>query len=760
MESICKIMPIASDPAASADLVKETVEKSRMMQKPCIIQMEKGLYAFDEPLQLDERDSGLTLCGEEGVVFTAAHAPAKLQWAPWRNGIWKAEMKDKKPFSRLFADGAEQTLCRYPNKQAGAVPLEGAATPAEIKARAMRYTDPENGIVRAIHPAGWGGNSYVVTGKDPSSPCGLALSWFGDNNRGDTYGNAMVVENVLEELDAPGEWYFDRKAQTLYWYPDQGQDPNEVQITVSRNRTLLQIQGASPAVPAADIRLKQITFCETGLCLFSYAENRAVYHPLLRGDWAIAFEGAVRFENTRSCCVSNCKFCEIGGNALFLYGYNAQTAVSGNTFTNIAATSIQVIGNQKAVRQPSYWEHALYPAHCVHATKVDAPNEIGPCAEDYPRELEISENHINGVGRIEKQSAGINLSVAARIHIHRNTIRNSPRSLINVNDGTFGGHDIAYNDLFDSQRETEDHGPFNAWGRDRFWSVPRYNASGLYGKTIRRYKKGGVQYDISKIDACFTTRIHHNRFHHSADAPHSWGIDLDDGSTNYEIDHNLVLGIGIKLREGFDRNVHHNLLVGGQLQIHVPYTECRDRVAHNLILHDEPVGFVCSKKRLKAARSEFKNNYFIREPASLRAMLPPQIVLTDYAPAGEDDYNPKNAPDGWEPLPCTGYGAPNCPCEAPRYVWEPSVEAQQQKRRVLGALCSNVTEALRSATASPDCAGLYILKIFPLSRAWRWKLRAGDILLTVNGKAAEQYERGKVKSLTYRREGKIYTVGE
>lgn len=37
MESICKIMPIASDPAASADLVKEAVEKSRMMQKPCII---------------------------------------------------------------------------------------------------------------------------------------------------------------------------------------------------------------------------------------------------------------------------------------------------------------------------------------------------------------------------------------------------------------------------------------------------------------------------------------------------------------------------------------------------------------------------------------------------------------------------------------------------------------------------------------------------------------------------------------------------
>ena len=159
MDPIFKITPILSDPTASAALVKDAVEKSRTIQKPCSIQLEKGVYAFDEPLQLDERDSGLTLCGEEGVVFTAAYAPSALLWTPWRDGIWKAEMKDKKPFSRLFANGKAQTLCRYPNKQSGKIPLEGAATPAEIKARAARYGDPENGIVRAIHPACWGGNS-------------------------------------------------------------------------------------------------------------------------------------------------------------------------------------------------------------------------------------------------------------------------------------------------------------------------------------------------------------------------------------------------------------------------------------------------------------------------------------------------------------------------------------------------------------------------------------------------------------------------
>lgn len=32
---------------------------------------------------------------------------------------------------------------------------------------------------------------------------------------------------------------------------------------------------------------------------------------------------------------------------------------------------------------------------------------------------------------------------------------------------------IEYNDVFDTVKETGDHGSFNSWGRDRFWH-PNY----------------------------------------------------------------------------------------------------------------------------------------------------------------------------------------------------------------------------------------------------------------------------------------------
>ena len=43
---------------------------------------------------------------------------------------------------------------------------------------------------------------------------------------------------------------------------------------------------------------------------------------------------------------------------------------------------------------------------------------------------------------------------------------------------------------------------------------------------------------------------------------HSWGIDLDDGATNYRVNNNLCLGCSIKLREGYYRTVENNVFIG------------------------------------------------------------------------------------------------------------------------------------------------------------------------------------------------------
>ena len=123
---------------------------------------------------------------------------------------------------------------------------------------------------------------------------------------------------------------------------------------------------------------------------------------------------------------------------------------------------------------------------------------------------------------------------------------------------------IEHNDVFDTVIETGDHGPFNSWGRDRYWDTASHGNKG-YRQDISTV--GGektpqsVSRDRARLDVVDPIVIRNNRFMHSWNS-HSWGIDLDDGSSNYDVYNNLALGCTVKLREGFFRRVYNNVFVG------------------------------------------------------------------------------------------------------------------------------------------------------------------------------------------------------
>ena len=703
-----------------------------------------GYYFFPEPVTLGTEDSGLEICGMEGeaAVFGGALRLDGLEWEPWeeRPGVWTARTGVFRRIDGLFADGKRQTLCRFPNETPGAYPLGGAATAEEIKERAKGYQNPAGGFLRALHEYAWGGNDYVILGKDANSETGLACRWVGDNNRGDRLKpDAVVVENVLEELDCPGEWYHDLRTGRLYFWPPQGMLPWKAELFGAVQSELIKIAGENAAHPAENIRIKGNGFAYTKRTMFD--ESGKAYMPLVRGDWCVVPSGALYVENGRGICVEDCRFADIGGNAVFQYGYNAENRVEKSEFKRIRATAVQIVGSPKALYEPSFWPHSQYPNLTVHKTTVDEPDKTGPAGEDYPRDLIIRNNHIEDTGIFEKQSCGVNLSVSSRIRILSNTIHGSARSCVNVNDGSFGGHEIAYNDIFDAQRETMDHGPFNSWGRDRFWSVPEYNASGNDGKQIRHYKKGDREYDLAFLDAYQTTRIHNNRFYHAPDAPHTWGIDLDDGSGNYEICENLCLGMGIKLREGFGRRVYNNILIDGQIQIHVPYEEARDAIYSNLIVNPEPFGFAgADGERLKKTESVIRSNWYVCRDGSpafpdWMEELEKEAVLDEapfFAAPERNDYTVKNVRGmekaGFHNFPMDSFGKPGC-VSAPVYrSKETAGGSAVRKRKWKGARVSEIDDAVISSTASFGYEGVFLERVPEDSAAYAMGFRERDII--------------------------------
>ena len=93
----------------------------------------------------------------------------------------------------------------------------------------------------------------------------------------------------------------------------------------------------------------------------------------------------------------------------------------------------------------------------------------GPQSDNYPADCLVEDCLIHRVGVVEKQAAGVEISMAMGITVRHCSIYDTLARRHQHRRRLFGGHLIEFCDVFDTVRETGDHGSFNSWGRDRYW---------------------------------------------------------------------------------------------------------------------------------------------------------------------------------------------------------------------------------------------------------------------------------------------------
>ncbi len=520
-----------------------------------------GTYFLSEPLIFGPEESGTadapyTIRAEErGNVVLSAGTPLQLNWQKHNDRIWKAHVPAVDSIEGLYTGGKALTRARYPNQEEGVYPFGGFSADALAPERIARWANPEGGYIHAMHSGRWGGMHYRITGKDATGALTYEGGW--QNNRPSAmHPTQRFVENIAEELDAPGEWYFDRTERILYYFPEKGQQIDETGFIAAQLESVIQLKG-SEENPVTDILFEGFTFQHTVPTFMKTREQ------LMRSDWGIYRNGAVLFDGTERCGIRSATFSLLGGNAVFVSNYNRQTDISGNLIEHIGGSAIAFVGSAGAVRSPAFGYEEFVPAN-----EMDTVS--GPKTNAYPADCVAEDNLIRYIGTIEKQVAGVQIQLAARIGVRHNTIYHMPRAGINIGDGAWGGHIIEYNDVFQTVLETGDHGAFNSWGRDRFWHPNRAVMDSLVK----------VHPEWILLDAVETTVIRNNRFR----CDHGWDIDLDDGSSNYEIYNNLCLSGGLKLREGFYRKVYNNILVNNGFHPHVWFENSHDVFTRNMVM--------------------------------------------------------------------------------------------------------------------------------------------------------------------------------
>jgi len=515
-----------------------------------------GTYYLAEPLVFRPDDSGTA---DAPVVFAAAAgetpvisggARLELAWRPYRNGILQADAPPRLAIDQLFVNGRSQSMARYPNFNPHVSIYNGYAADAFGRERAARWSNPIGGYIHAMHRAHWGGYHYRITDRMPDGGVVYEGGWQNNRQMG-MHDEHRFVENIFEELDAPGEWYHDAAQGVLYFYPPASLKLDEATVEVARLRHLIEFRGERQS-PVRHVQLRGLTFRHAARTFMDTNE------PLLRSDWTIYRGGAVFYDGAEDCELTGCLFDQVGGNAVFVNNYNRRIAVRGCLISDAGASGIVFVGDPDAVRSPLFEYHQRQSLEQIDKTP-------GPRSDNYPADCRVEDCLIRRVGRIEKQVAGLQISMAARITVRHCSIYETPRAGINISEGTFGGHVIEFCDVFDTVLETGDHGSFNSWGRDRFWGLKDAPGESLP--------------DLALLDILEPNVIHNSRWR----CDHGWDIDLDDGSSSYRVTNNLMLHGGLKFREGFHRIAENNIMVGNSFHPHVWYPNSQDIFRRNIV---------------------------------------------------------------------------------------------------------------------------------------------------------------------------------
>jgi len=711
----------------------QTAARLHAGREPVNIHLLPGVHYLADTLVLTPEDSGtrdnpILWQAEDGKpsVLSGGQRLA-LTWEPHRNGIVKARVPAGLEADQLFLNGQSLPMARFPNFDASIRHFNGFSPEAFAPARAQTWANPIGGFIHAMHRHEWGDFHYRILGKTPDGSVEYEGGWQ-NNRRMGMHPRYRMVENVFEELDAPGEWFHNPRENLLYLFPPAGTDLDHATLEVVRLRHLVEFRGSSDH-PVRFVTFRGLTFQHTAR---TFMDNK---EPLLRSDWTTYRGGAVLMEGTEDCAIEDAHFDQVGGNAIFVNRYNRRVTVRGCLIVKAGASGVAFVGDPKAVRNPLF-------EYGERQNLSDLDLTPGPQTPNYPSDCLVEDCLIRLTGRVEKQTAPIQIAMSQRITVRHCSLFEVPRAGINIGDGCWGGHVIEFCDIFDTVLETGDHGSFNSWGRDRFWELKDVDSNTL---------THGPHRELPRLDAVQPTVLRNNRWR----CDHGWDIDLDDGSSHYEIRNNLCLNGGIKLREGFFRVCENNIMVANSFHPHVWYRGSEDAFRRNIVFDvykpirvDTPWGRECDNNLIHAPG---KTNASPADALQRQSGRDTHSIVADarFVDPVRGDYRVR------EDSPALALGFRNFPMD--RFgVRKPALRAVARTPELPAARAAEISarpdasrrfswmgaeiktlagrEEASAVGVSEEVGGILVLAVKPVSRAAQLGLQPMDLIQTIEWK--------------------------
>jgi hypothetical protein len=378
-------------PLATLEAARDAARKAA--GGPHQIVLLAGDYFLARPLELDARDNGLTMESDAGAAATLYGGKRVTGWR--RDGqFWSADLPGVKDgtwdFRALVVNGRMPDRARFPHtgtlqhRGTWNLPLLPAVggfwerKPTQEELTTMPYDpkdipptlDVKNAEVRMYHM--WNESLVGVARNDLerhalifSSPTVSPAGAFGIKK--------YVIFNTREGMNEPGQWYLDRTAGRLVYWPLPGEEMATAKVIAPSMERVVRIAGN------AKKRAERITL--RGLTI------AATTPPLKPASFgATAFEGAVTIVYAKDCVLERVEIGQVGG---------------------VGLSTHNVLGGRIAGC------HIHHTGAC--AAKIDGAETL------------VEQNHIHHAG-VYYPSAAASMMGGRGLTIRRNEIHDSPYS--------------------------------------------------------------------------------------------------------------------------------------------------------------------------------------------------------------------------------------------------------------------------------------------------------------------------------------------
>lgn len=427
------------------DAVRE-LKKHGAPPGPIEIVIHGGTYFLPETILLSPADSGTEqtpviyrAAAGERVVLSGGHRFV----GPWKKDggeIWSAELPATNTwnFRQLFVDGRREIRARFPNADAKPAYLFGGGgkkdsiTLAKGKVKACWGTAAD-AQVHVVPERRFFNQIQTVTGVDVAGS--LIRMGPEEQHARIVDGSWFFIEGVREELDEAREWFWDAKSRRLFYWPENGGDPNRMEIVAPRLNAIFKFQGdVNAGTQVEHVVLRGLEFRHTSYTL-GHIEAR------------VNTDAAVLLENASRCRIEQCRFENIGGYGVWLHLDSCENAIDGNTITDAGGGGVLLTSARFSYLDDS---------------KVFTPGAAA--AKVAPLRNEITRNHIHDCGRIRYYNSGVHLdsrpaetALAAGNRIAHNFIHDMSRNGIFAFRNQ-GGNLIEFNRIENIMLATEDGG--------------------------------------------------------------------------------------------------------------------------------------------------------------------------------------------------------------------------------------------------------------------------------------------------------------